>query len=319
MDIETCFTDIIGNYKILNKIDEGGMGTVFKAFHIHMNRMVAIKVLSNQKFNDKFKKEIEITSQLNHPNIVKIHDAGTHCGFSYLVMEFVEGQNIKQLIEKGIKFTYCDFLKIVEIVDFLHKNQIIHRDIKPQNIIFNNGEAKLLDLGLAKKFDEDIPSEEGKIFGSPYWMAPEQAMNSNDVDYHADIYSLGCLWYYMMTGQEVFKRNGQIPVILSHQEEKPPKFPIQKYDKFFQKMLEKNPEDRLELKELFRKPSKFGVIAACFILFFVLIGAENELTKKHIEYVQPSQKLDYPFIPQNKHNREMSSSYPFKRSKKHDF
>jgi eukaryotic-like serine/threonine-protein kinase len=206
----------IPGYQIISKLGAGAMAAVFKARQIALDRIVAVKVLpkrlsENKEFVDRFYKEGKAAAKLNHPNIVGAIDVGEANGFHYFVMEYVEGQNVYDKLERGERYTEKEALKlIIQTCDALahaHKAGFIHRDVKPKNImITKDGNAKLADMGLAREASdiEAAQAEAGKAYGTPYYIAPEQIRGELDVDARADLYSLGATFYHMVTGRVPF-------------------------------------------------------------------------------------------------------------------
>jgi serine/threonine protein kinase len=211
-------------FEILEGLGRGGMGVVYKARKKSLNRLVAIKILAperghDSRFAERFASEAELLAKLSHPHIVTIHDFGETEGLYYLVMEFVDGVNLRDLLREG-KLEPKQALAIVpEICDalqFAHDHGIIHRDIKPENILLDRlGRVKVADFGLAKLIGSrnetargteragESPglTEAGKIMGTPSYMAPEQTTDPDAVDHRADIYALGVVFYQMLTGE----------------------------------------------------------------------------------------------------------------------
>ena len=200
--------------EILEHLGQGGMGVVYKARQRHLNRVVAVKILppslgEASAFTERFTREAQALAQLNHPNIVQVYDFGQTDEFFYFVMEYVEGSNLRALIRDG-KLKPEETLKIVpqicEALQFAHDQGIVHRDIKPENILIDKkGRVKIADFGLAKLLgrapDELSLTGSGQLMGTLGYMAPEQLRQSNAVDHRADIYSLGVVFYEMLTGQ----------------------------------------------------------------------------------------------------------------------
>jgi tRNA A-37 threonylcarbamoyl transferase component Bud32 len=200
--------------EILEFIGKGGMGAVYKARQKQLDRIVALKVLPPEvgrdpAFAERFGREARALAQLNHQNIVDVYDFGSVDGLYYLTMEYVDGTNLRELI-RGDKLAPEQALAIVpqicEALQFAHDEAIVHRDIKPENILVNRrGQVKIADFGLARLLDA---SPEGatltgtrQVMGTPHYMAPEQMQGSHEVDHRADIYSLGVVFYEMLTGQ----------------------------------------------------------------------------------------------------------------------
>jgi tetratricopeptide (TPR) repeat protein/tRNA A-37 threonylcarbamoyl transferase component Bud32 len=200
--------------EILELIGQGGMGFVFKARQPKLDRFVALKILSQSlaadpAFAERFTREGRVLARLSHPNIVAIHDFGLANGFFYLLMEFVDGVNLRQAMRAG-RFTPDQALaivpKICEALQYAHNEGILHRDIKPENILIDiKGRVKIADFGIAKLIG-DVQSDahltgSGATLGTPHYMAPEQIEKPASVDHRADIYSLGVVFYEMLTGE----------------------------------------------------------------------------------------------------------------------
>src|ERR1035438_4241667 len=220
--------------EILGLIGQGGMGYVFKARQPKIERLVALKILpqslaADPAFAERFTREGRMLARLNHPNIVTLHDFGQAGGFFYLLMEFVDGVNLRQAMKVG-RFTPAQALSIVpkicEALEYAHHEGILHRDIKPENILLDSkGRVKIADFGIAKLVGAEVPpfgvppsggpdrlkpglqtapinlTETGRALGTPHYMAPEQIEHPQDVDQRADIYSLGVVFYEMLTGE----------------------------------------------------------------------------------------------------------------------
>jgi serine/threonine protein kinase len=200
--------------EILEVIGRGGMGLVFKARQPKLERLVALKILpqslaADAAFAERFIREGRVLARLNHPNIVTIHDFGQANGFFFLLMEFVDGVNLRQAMRAG-RFTPAQALavvpKICDALQFAHNEGVLHRDIKPENILVDSkGRVKIADFGIAKLVGEPRPAEaitgSGAILGTPHYMAPEQLEKPDTVDHRADIYSLGVVFYEMLTGE----------------------------------------------------------------------------------------------------------------------
>jgi serine/threonine protein kinase len=211
----------IGNYELLEKVAEGGMGSVWRARHMETGQIVAIKIMpahmaSNPTLLRRFEQEFRAASRLDHPNIVRALDYGDTGNTPYLVMEFVEGESLGQKIERDGKLPEAECVRIVaQVAQGLHrahKQGIIHRDVKPDNVMVTpTGEAKLADLGLVKEVDADLNlTKTGRGLGTPHFMAPEQFRSAKDADVRADVYSLAATLYMMVTGELPFKSNGPL-------------------------------------------------------------------------------------------------------------
>jgi tRNA A-37 threonylcarbamoyl transferase component Bud32 len=200
--------------EILELIGRGGMGFVFKARQPHLDRYVALKLLPDKlakdpQFAERFNREGRVLAKLNHPNIVSVFDFGQTGGFYYLTMEYVDGVNLRQAMRAG-RFSPAEALSIVpkvcEALQYAHEQGILHRDIKPENILLDaKGRVKIADFGIAKLVGEDQPNitltNTGAALGTPHYMAPEQLEKPATVDHRADIYSLGVVFYEMLTGE----------------------------------------------------------------------------------------------------------------------
>jgi serine/threonine protein kinase len=200
--------------EILELIGHGGMGVVYKARQPRLDRLVALKLLpqslaADAAFAERFNREARVLARLNHPNIVTVHDFGQSGGFFYLLMEFVDGVNLRQAMQAG-RFTPQQAMMLVpricEALQFAHDEGILHRDIKPENILLDTrGRVKIADFGIAKLIGEAKENltltASGQAIGTPHYMAPEQLEHPQDVDQRADIYSLGVVFYEMLTGE----------------------------------------------------------------------------------------------------------------------
>jgi serine/threonine-protein kinase len=217
-----------GRYEILSRIGGGGMAVVYKAKDILLHRNVAIKVLSESLSNDqefvrRFDREAQAAASLSHPNIVNVYDVGQDGYIHYIVMELVEGQTLKQMIlERGTLSTAEAGDIAAQICDGLqhaHDNQIVHRDIKPHNILIGtNGRAKVTDFGIARAASSSTITQTGSVMGSVHYFSPEQA-RGGQIGSKADIYSLGVVLYEMLTGELPFDGDSAISIALKHLQE----------------------------------------------------------------------------------------------------
>jgi predicted Ser/Thr protein kinase len=196
-------------------IGQGGMGFVYKAKQRHLDRDVALKILHSElqqdpAFAKRFEREAQALAKLNHPNIVSVFDSGhTEAGDYYFVMEYVDGVNLRDVLHGGHLDPEKALAVVPQICDALqyaHEQGIVHRDIKPENILIgSHGQVKIADFGLAKLLDPSSQNEHlsqvGQRMGTAHYMAPEQAQDATDVDHRADIYSLGVVFYEMLTGE----------------------------------------------------------------------------------------------------------------------
>jgi serine/threonine protein kinase/Tol biopolymer transport system component len=253
--------DRLGPYEITGLIGKGGMGEVYRGTDIRLGRPVAIKV-SSREFNDRFEREAKAISALNHPNICTLYDIGPN----YLVMEFVEGELLSKIIERGPLPLDKALMYAVQIVDALsaaHAKGIVHRDLKPGNIIITKNGVKVLDFGLARLTTERMPSADadnvetvtepitraGAVLGTLYYMAPEQ-LEAKETDERSDIFSFGIVCYEMITGQRPFAGDTQAATLASLMKDSPLPMNLRQpatpraLERVVRKCLEKKPEDR---------------------------------------------------------------------------
>jgi eukaryotic-like serine/threonine-protein kinase len=214
----------IGNYQIMEELGRGGMAVVYRAYQQSLNRYVAIKVLPPQfafdrEFVERFQREAKAAAGLRHPNIVVIHDVGQEDGIYYIVMEYLEGRTLKQVIEQGGPLPPKQVGRIVEQVaaalDYAHKRGFVHRDVKPANIFVGEGDrVTLTDFGIAKAGAETQHlTRTGTLMGTPEYMSPEQAAGGT-VDHRTDLYALGVVLYQMLVGRVPFR--GTTPHAVLH-------------------------------------------------------------------------------------------------------
>lgn len=222
---------IIGNrYEIIEKIGNGGMATVYKAKDMTLKRNVAVKVLkdeftTDEEFIKRFNIEAQSAASLTHPNIVSIYDVGNEESIYYIVMELVQGKTLKQIIdEDGVlpwKWSLNIAIQIASALETAHKNNIVHRDIKPHNIIITeDGIAKVTDFGIAKAVSNSTITAFGTTIGSVHYFSPEHA-RGGFTDAKSDLYSLGVVMYEMLTGRVPFDADTPVSIALKHMQEKP--------------------------------------------------------------------------------------------------
>jgi len=217
----------LGHYTLVRKIAEGGMGAVYEAVEDNLNRRVALKVLSmkltkNATFVARFEREARAAAALNHPNMVTVYESGQDKGYHFFAMELVEGETLREWLRRVKAVPVEEALKIIQQVaaalDYAwNHGKIIHRDVKPHNIMLTGGHAKLCDLGLAKSVEQDTTvTVAGSGVGTPDYMAPEQSQSAKDVDCRADIYSLGITLFQMLTGRLPFQGETPYAVVAAH-------------------------------------------------------------------------------------------------------
>lgn len=265
----------LGPYRILDQLGQGGMGRVYRAMHQTMNRVVALKVLAPQVVNsdralELFAREVQAAALLSHPNIVMAYDANEIDGRHYLAMEYIDGPNLERHVRDrgplpvGIA---CEIVfQAANGLQHAHEKGMVHRDIKPANLLLQqdaNSEAfqvKILDFGLARlnqpdqqsAADQSIVGPEKTVMGTPDFLSPEQSRSLHDVDIRADLYSLGCTFYYLLTAQVPFPDESIVKKVLRHNtelaepiEDIRPDVPA-KIGSIVRKLMAKNPADRFQ-------------------------------------------------------------------------
>ena len=253
---------VIGNrYEIMEKIGNGGMATVYKALDKILNRYVAIKILrdeftTDEEFIKRFNAEAQSAARLTHPNIVSVYDVGQEYNVYYIVMELIQGKTLKQIIDEdgflSWKWSINIAIQIASALDMAHKNNIIHRDIKPHNImITEEGVAKVTDFGIAKAVSNSTITAFGTTLGSVHYFSPEHARGGY-TDAKSDLYSLGVVMYEMVTGKVPFDADTPVSVALKHMQEEPEE-PIKinknvpyAVNQIIMKALKKDPNDRYQ-------------------------------------------------------------------------
>ncbi len=259
---------VFGEYVVLDKLGEGGMGIVLKAQHRRMKRVVAIKVLSAAGMKspgavERFHREVEAAAKLEHPNIVTAYDAGEHQGMHYLAMQFVDGKDLAAIVkDRGPMAVHAAIectLQAARGLGYAHGKGIVHRDIKPSNLLMDkDGTVKILDMGLARigglvdDSGQDRLTVSGQVMGTCDYMAPEQALDSHAVDARADIYALGCTFYRLLAGQPPYRGETLMQILMAHQQapipslcQARPDVPAE-VDGVFQRMVAKQPEERYQ-------------------------------------------------------------------------
>ena len=260
---------LIGNYLILDKVGQGGMGMVFKARHRKLGRLGALKILPPSFTRDsgavmRFRREFEAAGRLKHLNLVAAFEADEDRGVHFLVMDYVEGINLERVIREHGPLPVSDALDYLiqsaRGLEAAHEKGIVHRDIKPGNLMLDRrGTVRVLDLGLARIVDASNPfgktitgrlTQSNTYMGTIDYMAPEQAEDSHSVDHRADIYSLACTFFFLLTGREPFAGKTILKRMVAHQEHPAPSLRAIRPDvspaleAVYQKMMAKKPEER---------------------------------------------------------------------------
>jgi serine/threonine-protein kinase len=273
-----CDELAVGQYLILDKLGEGGMGKVFKALQLSLNRTVALKVVRNSMLNNetalkRFRREVRSAAQLTHPNIVRVFDADQVGNRHFLAMEFIDGVDLGKLVKDRGPLPIamaCSYVRQAALgLQHAHDRGMVHRDIKPANLLVAKNEqalysvrnvVKILDMGLARFKDpesgDDSGSTEltrtGTVVGTPDFMSPEQAKNSSAVDHRSDLYSLGCTLYYLLAGQAPFPKGNPLEKLLQHQMDAPQPIQFLRPDvpnevaTIVHCLLAKRPDDRFQ-------------------------------------------------------------------------
>lgn len=261
----------LDRYLILEEIGRGGMGTVYKALHRQMDRIVALKILPKEKVDSpqkvrRFQREVKTAAKLDHPNIVTAFDATESNGTHFLVMSLVDGQNLAEYVRRHGPVSCSDavnfILQAASGLDYAHALGVIHRDIKPANLLLNTeGKIKILDMGLARIHERQENSlhadsteltEDGAVLGTVSYLAPEQALDTRKADERSDVYALGCTLHYLLTGKPPYKEDTLVKTLLAHREAEIPSLRIrredvpEKLDTIFQMMVAKQPESRFQ-------------------------------------------------------------------------
>ena len=216
----------VAGYRILEPLGRGSMGAVYRAVQVSLDRVVAIKILfphlaHNPAFARRFEREALAAARLNHPNIIGALDVGEENGIRYLVMEFIEGDSVAQMLAAGPMDEHRAVgivTQVARALDHAHRSEIVHRDIKPANImVTKEGVAKLCDLGLAKEITADgSGTEEGLSMGTPFYVSPEQARGERRIDIRTDLYALGATLYHMVTGRVPFPGPNPAVIMTRH-------------------------------------------------------------------------------------------------------
>src|SRR3954469_14985663 len=249
----------VAGYKIEALAGRGGMGVVFRAEHMHLGRIIALKVLTgdlagNRSFRQRFIREAQTAARLDHPNIVPVYDAGEFEGLLYIAMKYIDGADLAHLLDAEQRLTpqrTVDLLtSIADALDVAHGAGLVHRDVKPGNVLVDNVRSYLTDFGLTKRIaSRTALTAAGRTVGTAAYLAPEQ-IRGQDVDARTDVYAFACVLYECLTGDVPFVRDTDIAVLWAHLEQEPelptkhaPELPAQ-IDAVFATGLAKKKDDR---------------------------------------------------------------------------
>src|SRR6266516_5166033 len=218
-------TQLSGRYRLDEKIGSGGMSTVYRARDMTLERDVAVKLMHREIAADsdhleRFRREARAVAQLSHPYIVSVIDAGEDEGRPYIVFEYVEGETLKDRIRRlgrlPVPEAVAYAIEIARALGAAHERQIVHRDVKPQNVLIDEeGTAKVTDFGIARSLTEEGLTADGRVLGTTDYVSPEQALG-RDVTGQSDLYSLGIVLFEMLTGDVPFKGENQVAVAMKH-------------------------------------------------------------------------------------------------------
>ena len=297
---------VVGQYEILECIGKGGTGSVYKARHRTMKRIVALKFLAPAREKSeaavrRFRREVEAIAQLSHPNVVVAHDAGEGQTGHYLVMELIEGSDLSKIVQAEGPMPIAEAVDCIyqaaQALEYAHEKGIVHRDIKPANLLRDRaGTVKVTDLGLARFSDlfqgsqsaTDSLTQAGSLMGTVDYMAPEQALDPTDTDQRTDIYGLGCTLYYLLTGRAPYLGKSITERILKHRGAPIPsmrttrqEIPAQ-LDALFRKMVAKEPAHR---------HASFTEVLRDLDLCKKQLGMSDSAPREKAPVQQPAQRL----------------------------
>jgi len=294
----------LGQYRLVERIGRGGMATVYKAYQPSLDRYVAVKVLptylaQDPDFATRFRREARAIAQLNHPHILPVHDFGQEGELSYIVMRYVEGGTLKKILGQPLALDrVVDLIaQVGDALDYAHQQGIIHRDVKPANVLLDRGKWALLsDFGLAKMAAASVQITRTGVLGTPAYMSPEQAQGK-PVDAQSDIYSLGIMLFEMLTGQVPFDADTPLAVLIKHltaalplPRQVNPDIP-EPVERVILKAVAKDPEDRYQrmsemVEALRRAAMEKGPPGAEVVLEEAIEVAEEEELETLIEIVE---------------------------------
>ena len=256
---------MLGPYRLDAFVGGGGMGAVFKALDTTLDRTVAVKVLAGRQADDeemlrRFRNEAQSAARLDHDNIGRVHAVGSDAGWHYIVFEYIEGRNIRDIVREDGPFDVARTVDVaIQVADALEHasgRDVVHRDIKPSNIVITpQGRARIVDMGLARLeplAEEGDLTSSGVTLGTFDYIAPEQARDAREADVRSDLYSLGCTMFFMLAGRPPFAEGSMVQKLLQHQQEQPPAIDALRPDvprrlaAILGRLMEKDPGDRYQ-------------------------------------------------------------------------
>ncbi len=257
---------IANRYEVEELVGHGGMSSVYKARDRLLERHVALKILhdrytADEEFVERFKREARAVARLSHPNIVTVIDRGEDDGHQFIVFEYIDGENLKELLVRSGRLSVSDTLElglqVARALAFAHGQGLVHRDVKPQNVLLNgDGRAKVTDFGIARSLDVDGVTQTGTVLGTSDYIAPEQA-SGQPVDTQTDVYSLGVVLYELLAGEVPFRGDNFVAVAMKHVNEPPPNLLDVRRDaplrlaEAIDRALEKDPKRRFPSMDAF--------------------------------------------------------------------
>jgi tetratricopeptide (TPR) repeat protein/TolB-like protein len=278
-DLDHLKTALADRYTIRRELGRGGMSTVYLADDLRHHREVAIKVLHPEIAaavgSDRFHREITIAANLNHPHILPLHSSGSANGQVYYVMPYVKGESLRDRLERegrvplreAVRFTR----QVARGLDYAHRNGVVHRDIKPDNIMLSEGHAVIMDFGIARAIavtGGERMTQTSVVMGSPAYMSPEQGQGSGEIDARSDIYSLGCVLFEILTGSPPFEGRSPLVVMARRMSEGTPRLGSKVFgipvavESAVQRALARDPEDRFETAEQFARSLQAAELAS---------------------------------------------------------